>query len=376
MNTSRERDQTLERLLRQSLLSPAVGGVTDACLDAETMAAWMGGGLSGAGLETAQSHVADCGRCQALLGELARIDTAMPAAGSAPVLEHAPRRWFVWVAPFAAAAAAVAIWVVVPREAGLRTPAPREATGPSAAPPTAPLTARNAQGDGASPLAKQEGTSAKKTDSLEADALKPQATGALGGGAPSALASPAATAGPAAAPMPLAEGAAQASRQDSADIARPAAAERSARPAPSAVEMRSKAALAAAAPPAAAAVQAANRLVRVDIEVVSPDPQIRWRLAGPTVQRSVDGGSRWETLPTGTSTELTAGSAPAVSVCWLVGRGGVVLLSTDGRTWRRIPFPEITDLSSVQATGALVASVVAVDGRTFTTTDGGATWSR
>ena len=65
-----------------------------------------------------------------------------------------------------------------------------------------------------------------------------------------------------------------------------------------------------------------------------------------------------------------------MSVCWLVGRGGVVLLSTDGRNWRRVAFPEATDLSAVQATDARAASVSSADGRTFSTTDGGVTWVR
>jgi photosystem II stability/assembly factor-like uncharacterized protein len=61
-------------------------------------------------------------------------------------------------------------------------------------------------------------------------------------------------------------------------------------------------------------------------------------------------------------------------VCWVVGRGGVVLLSTDGRSWRRLAFPEPTDLSGVRARDARAASVSTADGRTFSTTDGGLTW--
>ena len=79
----------------------------------------------------------------------------------------------------------------------------------------------------------------------------------------------------------------------------------------------------------------------------------------------------------GIAAELTAGVAPATTVCWLVGRNGAVLLTTDGQTWRRLPFPEITDLSAVRTVdaGGHVASVSTTDGRTFVTTDAGATWS-
>jgi hypothetical protein len=111
------------------------------------------------------------------------------------------------------------------------------------------------------------------------------------------------------------------------------------------------------------------------IEIVSPDPLVRWRIAGTSVQRSVDGGTTWEPSSTGVSAVLTAGAAPSASVCWLVGRGGVVLRSIDGRTWQRLAFPAMTDLSAVRAAGAQSASVSTADGRTFDTADGGLTWS-
>ena len=43
---------------------------------------------------------------------------------------------------------------------------------------------------------------------------------------------------------------------------------------------------------------------------------------------------------TGATETLMAGSSPSPSVCWLVGPSGTVLLSTDGRSWRRVAFPE------------------------------------
>jgi len=109
---------------------------------------------------------------------------------------------------------------------------------------------------------------------------------------------------------------------------------------------------------------------------VSPNPSIRWRIAGSVVERSTDGGSSWAAVPTGVAAELTAGAAPSTLVCWLVGRGGMVLLTTDGRTWRRVAFPEMTDLSAVRATDARTASVSTADGRIFSTSDGGVTWHR
>ena len=110
-------------------------------------------------------------------------------------------------------------------------------------------------------------------------------------------------------------------------------------------------------------------------EVASPDGSIRWRiLAGGGVARSDDRGLTWQTQVTGAPTPLTAGAAPASTTCWLVGRGGVIVLSTDGRTWQRVQFPESIDLTAVTATDAAHATVTATDGRRFTTADGGNTW--
>ena len=52
-----------------------------------------------------------------------------------------------------------------------------------------------------------------------------------------------------------------------------------------------------------------------------------------------------------------------------------MLLSVDGTTWQLRPFPEKIDLVAVQATDAKTATVTTSDGRRFSTTDGGATWS-
>jgi photosystem II stability/assembly factor-like uncharacterized protein len=58
-----------------------------------------------------------------------------------------------------------------------------------------------------------------------------------------------------------------------------------------------------------------------------------------------------------------------------VGRGGLVLITTDsGQSWRRLPFPLVIDLASVRATDDRIATIVSIDGRTFTTSDAGASW--
>jgi hypothetical protein len=140
---------------------------------------------------------------------------------------------------------------------------------------------------------------------------------------------------------------------------------------------------AAAAPPAARSLVAnasnaapAFRAV-VGTVIVSSSQASRWRIVpGGTVERSTDGGSTWQAQETGATVTLVGGASPSPSVCWLVGPTGTVLLSTDGRSWQRVAFPEATDLISVRATDEKIAAVTTLDGRTFSTRDGGLTWVR
>jgi hypothetical protein len=112
-------------------------------------------------------------------------------------------------------------------------------------------------------------------------------------------------------------------------------------------------------------------------EVASSNPQIRWRVGpGAVVQYSADGGTTWAAQQTGPAAELTAGSSPSPDVCWLVGRGGVVLRTTDGgRQWQRASLPATVDIIAVTASNALNAVVNTAEGRRFQTTDGGRTWA-
>jgi photosystem II stability/assembly factor-like uncharacterized protein len=111
------------------------------------------------------------------------------------------------------------------------------------------------------------------------------------------------------------------------------------------------------------------------IIVASPGTAFRWRI-GPAgaVEYSTDSGITWESRPTGVDADLLAGASPSGTVCWVVGRAGTVLLTTDGRQWRRVAFPAAMDLTAVQATDARTATVTASDGRRFRTADGGGTW--
>jgi hypothetical protein len=358
VESSHDRDQTVERLLRQSFETPPRGLAGGACLDAETLSAWTAGSLSGSALEAVQLHVADCSRCQELAGTLMRLSATVPhPEPSAP-----RRRWLAWFVPLAAAAAAVVIWFAVPGNLGKpvttgeleRARASRGAAAPEVTSPERPSLE-------AAPAAVPEQAENKVVAGTDADRQR--------------------AAAPARAPAQPQEEQRDALVQREA---RPAQNAPQAAPPPSAAE--TAAASVQADKDVAPAAPAARKVERFNVagaaalavpDIVSPDPAVRWRIAGSTVQHSSDGGATWEAVSIGFPAELTAGVAPAANVCWLVGRNGVVLLTIDGRTWRRIPFPETADLAAVRTVdaGGRVATVFAADGRTFVTTDAGSTWA-
>ena len=112
------------------------------------------------------------------------------------------------------------------------------------------------------------------------------------------------------------------------------------------------------------------------IVIASPDRDSQWRIVNGTVEHTADGGVTWQSQPIGVATPMRAGATPGARVCWLAGVAGVVLRTTDGTTWTRIPFPESADLVAIQATDASHATVTTATGGRFTTSDAGATWIR
>jgi Putative zinc-finger len=283
------------------------------CLDAETLAAWFDGGLSGAALEDVQSHVAACARCQAVVGAMGRTR----AAAAQPQPERSPRWWLAWAVPAAAAATAVAIWVAVPQQTNV---AVNTVPSPS--------------------LQKQEASQSTPASPAPAEPAAPPAAAATP--AREAVAKRADAAPPAAAPESASNAVQQApSLLNEAVSVKPAA------PAPGAAELRDE----------------AGRQGTVDGQ----------RQARAAFANNVC-GPMWPAPPSDVAAQITAGSSPSGAVCWIVGRGGTVLRSTDQRTWQRLNFLVTVDLTSVKATDAQSATVVTADGRTFSTVDGGVTW--
>lgn len=110
--------------------------------------------------------------------------------------------------------------------------------------------------------------------------------------------------------------------------------------------------------------------------IKTPDPAVLWRIVGEGfVERSKDSGETWEGQSPYPNAHFIAGVAPTVKICWLVGRDGTIVLTSDGKHWRKIEPPVSLDLVGIAAENALVAVVTAADGRKFTTSNGGKAWT-
>jgi hypothetical protein len=404
----RDREDVVEHLLKERR---APGPVTPECLDAERLAAWSDGGLDAADAERVERHVADCGRCQSMAAAFAASEVSESAREGAAtgILPPSAR----WALPLVAAAAVFLMWVFVPRRTALPTPVqqtaethvdspaltPAQRLGPvppasPAAPPPAAEAARPAPARVEAP-----GPVASPVEAPRSVAPEPPAKDAT---APIATSSSALPGNLAAEPLPQE----QAGNRDSVDTLNKTNAVESvpvraeggrarAAPAPPAAPTPAiapnvdavaeigvspgpiefpKATGSTAAPPPRSAAAAARGAGRSSPEAARP--QILWRVfPDRRVERSVTGGSSWEAVALDPNVTIVNGAAPSPTVCWLVGRRGVVLRTIDGgRRFDRMDLPDAPDLTTIRAIDELRAVVTTSDGRTYSTVDGGASW--
>jgi hypothetical protein len=355
-DVNRDPDSSFDRLLADTLKARAASAPGDSCLDAETLAEWADAALSARERAAVEVHAADCARCQALLAAMVKTTPASSAAAASwrmPALG--------WLIPAAAVAAALVVWVVVPGR------------GPI-------------QQTGRRPVSSVEEVATAPASAAKSPASSDAAAPSLGR-AVAPAGTPEITAQPSAAPEVAKDALAKQMESNALDkvtasskaTARSDAAASSAT-GPAAAPRAAAQSVTVSPPPSAVLAErnfAAARLGAPETLIVSTNPSSRWRIVpGGNVQRSADGGSTWQLQQTGAIVTLAAGASPSPSVCWLVGPDGIVLLSTDDRSWRRIPFPEATPLVSVSADDDRTATVTTVDGRKFSTTDGGVTWER
>lgn len=147
-------------------------------------------------------------------------------------------------------------------------------------------------------------------------------------------------------------------------------------PAPSAKAMNLAASQTTEAAALAKMQQAQISSNLMNLQIQTPDPKMLWMIAGAgTVEKSEDGGATWKVQYPATGARIIAGSAPSVKICWLVGENGTILRTTNGAHWKTIKPPAQTDFMRVETADSLTATVTALDGRRFSTSDGGKSWN-
>jgi hypothetical protein len=342
-------DQILEQALKHELRrdagatpEPALHSFSEGgCVDAETLAAWQDGGLDPVQMSSVETHVSSCAHCQAMLAAFARGTPGTPGTpGTLGTL--GTYRW--WLAPIAAGAAAVTIWMVVPDQQEIAT---RPAQPPGAAAVEPSREQAPAPSEAPAPLAAQRRDAERPADTASESKLRAEAFGEMREKLADAI-----------------------SPKEQAAVAPPATAAPAAPPAPAAAREE------AAAAPAVAGLQKSARMNVAAPDIVSPDPSRRWRITDRGIEHSNDAGANWTLVRATTAESLTAGVAPSGSVLWLIGRAGVVLLTNDGANFARVDLPESVDLAAIVAADARTATVTTVDGRRFQTDDGGRSWRR
>jgi hypothetical protein len=322
---SRDRDPILEQALKHELRADP-GPVTPECLDAETFAAWEDGALDAKQMEAAELHVSTCAHCQAMVGAMARGGQT-----TAAVVEPKQfRLWSWWLAPIAAATAAVVMWAVVPQQRQIATalPAPPAVSSPAVIEPKPP----------ASTTAPAEPFLPPDAPALGAkDKVKPRANVA------------------------------------DQTVAKSASADAIAAPPPAPVVAPSPSPPPPPAAPPALMQERAN-LAFAPIEIASPNSTRRWRIVSGGIEFSTDAGASWMPVRAVPTESLTGGVSPSGTIAWFIGKAGLVLVTADGSIFARVDLPVRVDVTSIAATDARSATVTIADGRAFRTDDSGRTW--
>lgn len=403
--TGRDPDAAFGRLVARGLAREADAS-GNACPDADLLAAWYDHTLSVLEGERIEAHVADCVCCQQILAALARSEPEVIRAAPLPAPARAWHWHWRWAVPLA-----TAVVVVVVGTRTLRAPGP--GTPPPAAPATQMARVQPPEPANATATADQVPAADKRMPSprerqlqgrvaeKNAPPVEPDQVVTVRTVKPSWPASPippppppparaeaAPAAAPTAAPSQVAAGIVGGVTPAKPEGQLADAARRQADKAEVAREKMTKAPTQAAVPPAfeTVGVTGAAPLQIKTVPAVKQASVVASAASGSTVlwrfgqdgaiDKSSDRGVTWERQLSGVTAPLADASAPADSVCWIVGARGVVLRTTDGRTWQRLNAPAGTDLVSVHAWSELAATVIASDGAGYETADGGKSWTR
>jgi hypothetical protein len=367
-----------DRLLRDALrdrLSTASAVPSALCADADALAAWTDGTMSRPARTAFEAHAADCGRCQALMAAMARTE---PPPVEAAWWRRSP---FSWLMPLAAAAAAIVIVVdLATTERRAPAPAPSVARQDSTAaasvpPPTAAAPAPSPASPQRADAPRDELVGVAKSRPQQGAASRSIPNAAAGAPPAPKTESRAKDATATAAPMPAAAPAPAPPMPPPAAPAPAAARERAVPPLGDAATAATVETVRSESARGRALASLAMKAMAAPTVIVSPDRGSQWRIVNGTIEHTADGGRTWQAQPLDAGAPLRAGAAPTARVCWLVGLRGVVMLTTDGVTWRRIEFPDPIDLAAIEASDDSHATVTTATGRRYSTSDGGKSWT-
>lgn len=398
-------DTLLRFLARRSLPAAKPKNPESTCPSAELLAAYFDRSIDAGELAQLEAHLVGCGHCQLVLAAMARADcreAGSPLCFSVPRVDSA-RRWHALV-PAGIAVSAVLLWVML-----------RSVSSPPASAPVTPVDTVPVISDASVLTGKTVPTSpaSERTSSPSppSGARSNLPTSRLARSVPSSASSPAArqqteVAGAASASAVAArknvavgdvaalekttEGTApqrRVTREGPADRMSILSSEQrisSASPAPGFVAGTPTV---QAAEPSSATLETfvtaghfsapPSSVPLAPFLAIAPDSRTRWRVgARGRIEFSRDGGRTWELQRSEVSVDLLAAHAPADSVCWVVGRAGTVLRTTDARNWQKLSFPVHVDLVRVLARDDRAAVVFAANGQTYATQDGGYSWEK
>lgn len=395
-----EPEPDFDLALRQ-VLRTSSGMAPSACPDAETLAASQARALPATEVAAFERHAADCARCRAMLAAFVRADLGTPVTGANEgAVDVVPfwRRWHLnWLVPAAATAAALALYVAtpIPSDEGKIAEESTAAQAPDAL-RSNEVAVPLEKGRAASAAPREETAVETRADArdrraqAEADTVSDQTAVAASTQTPveppsSASASPFA-------PVPAAPSVTTSAAPASAlpppqGLPAGAAAAEASPPAPSAGAANLADAPFVERPPGALrrtrsanlneqAVGARGGSGTRIVPLSGSSAGVQFRIDGERLERS-GSGDTWsvEPLPAGVSaTEITSGTSAGQTI-WMVGRSGLVLRAPNGGRFARVSIPVSLDLLTVTAEDARTATVVASDGRRYTTIDGGARWT-
>jgi hypothetical protein len=383
-------DALLRSGARRSRAAAAPASPGPSCPSAELLAAYFERRLDAGERVRLEAHFVGCGHCQAVLAAMARADAPVVAERLHPPV---PRRGTAkrrqWLVPAGVAVSAVLWWVMLRSEP----------------PPPAPV-----------PVPSTEAVSLASSASARTGEAVSESSGARSSAVPNRTAESGLPSAPSrvvhqqaevvaarSAPVATSRNVSAPGRADSVKAVEPSALQTQlAREEPSdaghilSPQQRlplasSTRGLAVATPqvrvaePSSAALEPLSTSEHVSfpsfsvssepVLAVSANPRIRWRVgSGGRIEFSRDGGHTWELQQSEVSVDLLAAHAPADSICWVVGRAGTVLRTTDARTWQKLSIPAAVDLVRIIARDDRAAIVITADGHAFATQDGGRSW--